>query len=59
MSASGRASEFMRAWGDGHGKPHDPTCGQWWADECDACTAEAFDPWDALVHAAEIMGWIK
>jgi hypothetical protein len=53
MSSSGRATEFMRAWGDGHGKPH--TDHAWGGDDCDACTVAAFpDPWDALVYAAGI-----
>ncbi len=55
MSASGRATEFMRAWGDGHAKPHDRGCKDWGADPCDRCTYEEFpDPWDALVWAARI-----
>ncbi|HET6917330.1 MAG TPA: hypothetical protein VFH56_14650 [Acidimicrobiales bacterium] len=58
MSRSGRASDFMRAWGNGHNKPHNPGHRDWGADDCDACTAEAFDPWEALVHAAQIMGWV-
>lgn len=59
MSASGRATDFMRSWGDGHNKSHDPGHKQWGADECDACTAETFGPWEALVHAAEMAGFIE
>lgn len=55
MSSSGRASEFMHAWGDGHNKPHDPGHKKWGADDCNACVVDAFpDPWDALVYAASI-----
>lgn len=57
MSASGRAAEFMRAWGEGHNKPHNPDHKAWGADDCDACTAEQYDPYQALVFAADIMGW--
>lgn len=57
MSRSGRAAEFMRAWGEGHGTPHNADHKTWGADDCDACTAETFDPWEAFTHAAEIAGW--
>ena len=57
MSGSGRATEFMRAWGEGHGKPHNPGCQAWGADPCDRCITEATpDPWEALVYAA-VTAW--
>lgn len=60
MSRSARAAEFLRAWGDGHAEPHHPGCQQWGADPCDRCVFETFpDPWDALNHAAQIMGWSR
>lgn len=58
MSASGRASDFMRAWGDGHNKPHNPGHATWGADECDACVAETYSPYEALVRGATIAGFL-
>lgn len=59
MSRSGRASEFMTTWALGQGARHNTGHQDWGADECAACVAETFDPWEALVHGAEIMGWIE
>lgn len=47
----------MRAWGEGHNKPHIPGHKTWGADYCDACVTESFTPWEAFVRAAEIAGY--
>lgn len=47
----------MREWGEGHNAEHGHH--EWGADPCARCTADTYDPWEALVHAAEIMGWIE
>lgn len=54
MSAAGRAVEFLDDWREGFGELHQHE----WGVDCRACTAEAFDTWGALVHAAQIVGWL-
>lgn len=58
MSQSGRATEFMRLWGEGHNRRHIAGHQRWGADECAPCVAELYSPWEALVHAARIAGFL-